>query len=119
MPRDVAVTVARPEEPFRAVVRKQLEVPEGRETAVELSVPDVRDDLTVAVEDDAGRPVKLAQITALSVDAENPLRATAFSDESGRAVVHEPSVSRSGSSSNRLGFLGGPRSSRALLRTSR
>ncbi|HVU03904.1 MAG TPA: carboxypeptidase regulatory-like domain-containing protein [Polyangiaceae bacterium] len=89
MPRDLLVTIARPDEPYRAVVRKELTVPEGGKLEVTLTLPAPREPVEVSVEDDSHRPVKMAQVTALSLDPERPLRFTDFTDEAGRAVVKD------------------------------
>jgi len=86
---DVMVSVARPEEPFRAVVRKRFELADQRKLEVKLVLPSPRDALEVSAEDDSSRPVKMAQITALSLDPDAPLRATVFTDDAGRATISD------------------------------
>jgi protocatechuate 3,4-dioxygenase beta subunit len=89
LPSEVLLSLARPGDPTRIVLRKNVAVREGERTEVELVVPEERKPLTVAVDDDSSRPVKMAQVTALSLDAERPLRATEFTDEAGRASVED------------------------------
>jgi protocatechuate 3,4-dioxygenase beta subunit len=43
----------------------------------------------VDVDDESGRPLKMVQVTVLSLDPERPLRATEFTDDSGRAKVDD------------------------------
>jgi hypothetical protein len=89
LPSDVLVTVARPTEPYRPVVRRRLVVPDGKTTEVKLALPAPRSEIEVSVDDDSSRPVKMAQITALSLDPDRPLRETAFTDAGGHAVVKD------------------------------
>jgi hypothetical protein len=84
---DVLVSVARPEEPFRAVTRHRYALESGHKLEVKLVLPDPRDPLEISAEDDSSQPVKLAQVTALSLDADRPLRVTAFTDDAGRATI--------------------------------
>src|SRR5207247_895120 len=60
-------------------------------TELELVVPEKREPLSISIDDDSGRPIKMAQITALSLDPEKPLRATEFTDDAGRASVDDAS----------------------------
>ncbi|HVW25771.1 MAG TPA: carboxypeptidase regulatory-like domain-containing protein [Polyangiaceae bacterium] len=89
LPSDVLVTVARPTEPFRAVVRRRLAVPNGKTTEVKLTLPAPRGEIEIEVEDDSSRPIRMAQISATSLDPDQPLRETAFTDDSGRAIVKD------------------------------
>jgi hypothetical protein len=89
IPTEVQVTLARPDEPFRAVVRRQITVPDGEKLEVSLVLPAPREPIEVSVEDDSGQPVKMAQITALSLDPEQLLRFTDFSDDAGRAKIRD------------------------------
>ena len=89
LPADVLVTVARPTEPFRPVVRRRLSVADGKVTEVKLTLPALRGELELSVDDDSSRPVKMAQVSALSLDPDRPLRETAFTDAAGRAVVKD------------------------------
>ncbi len=87
LPTEVSLTVARPDEPFRAVIRKGLTIPDGKKLELELELPAPREPLEVSLEDESGNPVKMAEVTALSLDAERPLRVSAFSDDAGRAQI--------------------------------
>jgi protocatechuate 3,4-dioxygenase beta subunit len=87
LPSEVMLSLARPGDPTHIVLRRTVAVKEGDRTEVELVVPERREPLTVVVDDDSSRPVKMAQVTALSLDPERPLRATEFTDPAGRATV--------------------------------
>jgi hypothetical protein len=89
LPPDVLLTVARPGEPFRPVVRRRLAVPEGKTTEMKLVLPAPRGEVEISVDDESSRPIKMAQISALSLDPDRPLRETAFTDEGGRATVKD------------------------------
>lgn len=89
LPSEVMLSLARPGDPMHIVLRRTVAVKEGDRTEVELVVPERRDPLVVVVDDDSSRPVKMAQITALSLDPERPLRATEFTDDAGRATVDD------------------------------
>jgi protocatechuate 3,4-dioxygenase beta subunit len=86
LPSDVLVTVARPTEPFRPVVRRRLAVPDGKTTEVKLTLPAPRGEVEISVEDDSSRPIRMAQINVTSLDPDRPLRDTAFTSDGGRAV---------------------------------
>jgi hypothetical protein len=89
LPADVLLTVARPGEPYRPVVRQRVDVPDGKRTEIKLTLPAPRGEVEISAEDDSSRPVKMAQITALSLDPDRPFRETAFTDDGGRAVLKD------------------------------
>lgn len=89
LPAEVLLSLSRPEEPFRAVVQRRLDVPDGQRVEVEVVLPGLREPMEISAEDDSRRPVKMAQVTALSLDPEKPLRVTAFTDEAGRAIIKD------------------------------
>jgi protocatechuate 3,4-dioxygenase beta subunit len=91
LPADVWVTVARPTSPYRAVVRQRLAVPDGKHIEVKLTLPAPRGEIEISAEDDSSRPVRMAQVSALSLDPDRPLRETAFTDEAGRATIKDAS----------------------------
>jgi protocatechuate 3,4-dioxygenase beta subunit len=89
LPSEVMLSLARPGDPMHIVLRRTVAVKEGDRTEIELVVPERRDPLVVVVDDDSSRPVKMAQITALSLYPERPLRATEFTDDAGRATLDD------------------------------
>lgn len=89
LPSEVQLSLARPGEPGHVVLRRTISVKEGDRIEVELVLPDKREAMSVSVEDDSGKPVKMAQVTALSLDPEHPLRTTEFTDDEGHAKVDD------------------------------
>lgn len=89
LPSEVMLSLARPGDPTHIVLRRTVSIVEGARTEVTLTVPEVREALSVVVSDESGRPLKMAQVTVLSLDPERPLRATEFSDEQGRAKIDD------------------------------
>ncbi|HEX7671768.1 MAG TPA: carboxypeptidase regulatory-like domain-containing protein, partial [Polyangiaceae bacterium] len=89
LPTDVQVTLARSDEPFRAIVRRQVSVPDGARLEMSFVLPAPREPIEVSVEDESSQPVKMAQITALSLDPERLLRFTDFSDDTGLAKIKD------------------------------
>lgn len=83
LPADVMLGLSRPEDPFREVLRVRAHVTEGKETDVTLTLPAPREALVVSISDDANKPVPSAQVSALSLDPERPLRATEFTGDEG------------------------------------
>ncbi len=83
VPREVSVSLARPDELSRFVTRKVLSLREGERRELELTLPDERQAIQWRVLDEDDRPVELAQVTLLSIDPDVPLRATRFTDEHG------------------------------------
>lgn len=68
-------------------VRTTLAIPEGGRKEVTIHLPEPREPLPVRVVDDRGWPVDAAQVSATSLSAESPLRATAFTDAKGDAIL--------------------------------
>lgn len=89
LPRDVLISVARPEDLSKPIVRRRITVPEGSRSEIELVLPAPRGELELTVSDASGQPVKMAQVTALSLDPDQLLRTTAFTGDDGRAVIRD------------------------------
>jgi len=89
LPAEVLLSVFRPGDPTTPVLRRELTVPEGTTTQVDVALPEEREPLEIEVEDDAHRPVAMAQVSVLGLDPERPLRATEFTDDSGRVQVED------------------------------
>jgi hypothetical protein len=68
-------------------VRMAVTIPEGGRQEVTIHLPPSRDPLPVVVVDERGRPVDAAQISAVSLAPDTPLRLTAFSDARGEAQI--------------------------------
>ncbi len=89
VPAEVIVSVTRREDVGRIALRKTLRVAEGERLEVELVLPAPREPVRILVEDPDGQPLELAEINALSLDPDVPLRSTLFSDEAGEAVLDD------------------------------
>jgi len=87
VPDEVILSVARPENLSKLVVKRNVEVPEGGKANVEITLPGPREAVEVAVVDDSGRPVDAAQVTFLSLDPSAPLRQTVFTGDQGTVSV--------------------------------
>ncbi len=87
LPESVTLS-ARPEDDATPEVRMALTVPEGGRQDVTVRLPEPREPLPIHVMDrGGGAPVAAAQIAVASLSADAPLRATAFTDASGDALV--------------------------------
>lgn len=86
IPSDVVVLLRRSPAERRVVLRKTIDVPEGKRTELELELPKVRDPVRVVVTGN-GEPVELAEVTVLSLDPDVPLRETLFTDSEGVAEI--------------------------------
>ncbi len=87
VPSAIVVSVFRGDDDLVPSVRAAFDVAESERKSVTLTLPAARDPLTVHVKDDRGYPIATAQVSAISVDATQPARATAFSDDRGDAVL--------------------------------
>jgi protocatechuate 3,4-dioxygenase beta subunit len=87
LPREVTVNIRRAENPSRIAKRIPLEVKEGEKETLEITLPALRDPITVTVVDDEGRALELAEVNVLSLDPGSPLRTTGFSDVQGKLEI--------------------------------
>jgi hypothetical protein len=86
LPESVSVTTAMDAED-QPDVRMLIAVPERGRREVTIRLPEPRGALAVTVVDDRDWPVQAAQVTASSLSADVPLRATTFTDAHGEAVL--------------------------------
>jgi hypothetical protein len=86
IPSDVVVSVRRSPADRRVVLRKTIDVPEGKRTELELELPKVRDPVRIVVTGN-GESLELAEVTVLSLDPNVPLRETLFTDSDGMAEI--------------------------------
>lgn len=89
VPREVVIALARPNDLSRLVYREPVTVPANERTELELELPKEREPVTVAVVDEDERPIEMAQVTVLSIDARVPRRETDFTDAEGRVEVDD------------------------------
>ncbi len=86
LPEAVTLTVSADEDE-QPDVRMELAIPEGERKDVTVRLPASRAALAVTVVDGRERAVAAVQLSASSLAAEVPLRATAFTDARGEAVL--------------------------------
>ncbi|MEI9937070.1 MAG: carboxypeptidase regulatory-like domain-containing protein [Pseudomonadota bacterium] len=83
VPADLTLSLSRPEDPSRVVLRKSLHLAEGAHDKLELTLPALRDPVRVLVVDEDARPIELVEIAATSLEPTRPLRLTRFTDAEG------------------------------------
>jgi len=86
-PSRVTLSVARPDDPNRNVLIRALEVPENGRLELDLTLPAPREAVSITVVDAAGDPIELAEVRALSLSPDVPLRRTSFTGEDGRVEL--------------------------------
>jgi hypothetical protein len=86
IPSDVVVSLRRTPSERRVVLRKTVDVPEGKRTELEIELPKVREPVRVLVTGN-GEALELAEVTVLSLDPDVPLRETLFTDSDGMAEI--------------------------------
>ena len=84
VPEALTILVARDDDPTQIVARTETSVPEGGKRSIEVTIPDLRDPLHVTVTADRVA-IDAAQITATSIDPNEAIRVTAFTDRRGEA----------------------------------
>lgn len=85
--RDITVTVSRPSAPDEVAFQAHVQVPNGERKKIEIVLRAERDPVEVRVTDDRGYPLDAAQIAALSLSEDSPLRSTVFTDKAGTARI--------------------------------
>ncbi len=86
VPADLTLSLSRPEDPSRVVLRKSLHLAEGVHEKLEFTLPALRDPVRVLALDDDGRPIELCEIVATSLEPTRPLRLTRFTDAEGAVI---------------------------------
>ncbi len=86
---EVDLFVTRPEDRYRFVLRKSLELEPGETRELELVLPAERASALIAVMGDDGRPISEAMVALLSLEPDIPLRQTGYTDASGESEVPE------------------------------
>lgn len=87
VPKQVVVSVARPEEPGRTLLREHLEVTEGKRTEMVLVLPEPRESVAIRVAGPQDEPVALAQVTVACLDPSVPRRETVFTGDDGLVTL--------------------------------
>ncbi len=86
LPEMVTVLVSRDEDATTIAARVDVTIPEAGRKTIEITLPEPRPALAVRVTDRRGG-IEGAQVSAVSLDASESLRVTAFSDARGRAEL--------------------------------
>ncbi|HEY3667775.1 MAG TPA: carboxypeptidase regulatory-like domain-containing protein [Polyangiaceae bacterium] len=89
VPSDVTLSLARPDDPSRVVLRKSLHVAEGAKLTVSLVLPATRDPVRVVVEDEDERPIELVEVAVTSLEPARPMRLTRFTDSEGAVTLDD------------------------------
>lgn len=87
LPAALTILVSRDEDAMHVAARLEATVPEGGTKTIEIALPEPRPALPVKVTADRGTAVDAAQITAVSLDAGEALRVTAFTNARGEAEI--------------------------------
>lgn len=87
VPEEVLVSVARPDAPGDVVARVVVHVEERGRNEIEIVLPKAREAMRLRVTDDRGYPLDRVEVHALSLDLDEPLRRTVFTDDDGAAEV--------------------------------
>ncbi len=87
VPRDVLVSVSRPDAPNDLAIRQVVDVPPGRRTSIDVVLPPRRDDVALRIVDRRGAGVRSAEIRVESLDVAVPLRRTIFTDDEGATTI--------------------------------
>lgn len=85
--RDLIVTVSRPSNPIEPAFQSKLTVGNDERKNMDIVLRAERDAVAVTVNDDRGYPVDAVQVTAVSLSKDSALRATAFTDKQGKAMI--------------------------------
>lgn len=87
LPDAVTLLVTRDDDGAHVAARLEIAIPEGGKKSVDVSLPEIRLPLPVNITTDRGRPAEGAQVSAVSLDASEMLRATVFTDARGIAEL--------------------------------
>lgn len=87
VPREVLISVARPDAPSDVVARVVVEIPDRERKEIEIVLPKERDAISVHVTDDRGYALDRVEVRAVSLDPAIPLRRTLFTDDNGDVEV--------------------------------
>jgi hypothetical protein len=90
VPKEILVSVTRPDALGEIAARLTIEVTPGRTTRVEIVLPKAREATTLRVVDRADFPISGAEVRVVSLDVEAAFARTFFSNDDGEVLV--PSV---------------------------
>ena len=89
VPREVVISVSRPDAMDDVAVRTTVPVKEGERKEIGIVLPAPREATTVSVVTERGDAVEAAQVLLVSLSPEAPLKRTLFTDRQGRAVFRD------------------------------
>ncbi len=89
VPSEITLSLARPEDVARVVLRKSLHVTEGAREKLELVLPAARDPVRMLALDEEERPIEMVEVNVTSLTPTRPLRLTRFSDAEGAVTIED------------------------------
>jgi hypothetical protein len=89
VPAEITLSLARPEDVARVVLRKSLHVAEGGHEKLELVLPAARDPVRIVALDEDDRPLEMVEINVTSLEPTRPMRLTRFSDGEGAVTIED------------------------------
>jgi len=89
VPADITLSLARPEDVARVVLRKSLHVAEGAHEKLELVLPAARDPVRIVVLDEDARPIEMVEVNVTSLEPTRPMRLTRFTDAEGAVSIED------------------------------
>jgi len=89
VPAEITLSLARPEDVARVVVRKSLHVAEGAREKLELVLPAAREPVRISMRDEDDRAIEMVEVNVTSLEPTRPLRLTRFSDGEGLVTIDD------------------------------
>jgi protocatechuate 3,4-dioxygenase beta subunit len=87
VPKQLLVTVMRPETPTEIAERLVVDVPPGERAEIEIVLPKAREPSMFRVVDDRGYPLSRVEVRVTSLDVATSFARTFFTDDDGQAEV--------------------------------
>lgn len=87
VPARIILSVARPDTPENIVFRKTLKVPPEERTEEEIILPERREEVVIRATDDRGYPLDRVEVRSMSLEPDEPLLKTLFSDDAGEVTL--------------------------------
>jgi protocatechuate 3,4-dioxygenase beta subunit len=87
LPEAVTVLVSREEDVTTVAARVEVSIPEGGKKSIDITLPEPRPPLPVKITDRRGTGIEAAQVSGLSLDPNEAVRVTAFTDPRGKGEL--------------------------------
>jgi protocatechuate 3,4-dioxygenase beta subunit len=87
IPAEITLSVRRPGGTRRIALERDVTVPEGQKTTLDLTLPAPREPVRFRVSDADDSPVELASVGVLSLEPATPIHETVFTDADGSAEI--------------------------------